>query len=242
VDERAVAATPAGFIDATACVCHDHSAGVAGVGLGVAPFEWQDLLTRWNAALLAWPEIARLVPADVLRRRGLGFPPATDAQIAAADARLGTTLPPSYQRFLAVSNGWRHTGTFIDRLWGADEVDWFRVRNRQWIDAWTTTPFGPYPPVADEDYFVYGPEQDSTAVRVAYLETAHEVSDVGDSAIYLLNPQVVTPEGEWEAWCFATWLPGAARYRSFWALMADEYESFLRLREYPASRPLSGRA
>src|SRR5262249_28866812 len=31
----------------------------------------------------------------------------------------------------------------------------------------------------------------------------------------LLNPMVVWPDGEWEAWFFANWLPGAARYPSF---------------------------
>ena len=52
-----------------------------------------------------------------------------------------------------------------------------------------------------------------------------------DSAIYLLNPKVVTPDGEWEAWFFANWLPGAARYRSFVELMQAEYRSFRQLHE-----------
>jgi hypothetical protein len=63
------------------------------------------------------------------------------------------------------------------------------------------------------------------------LRTALEISDWGDSAICLLNPQVVTPEGDWEAWFFANWLPGANRYRSFWELMQAEYAGFLELRE-----------
>lgn len=46
------------------------------------------------------------------------------------------------------------------------------------------------------------------------------------SDVYLLNPRVVTPDGEWEAWYFAHWLPGAVRYRSFWDLMNDEYHNF----------------
>ena len=62
--------------------------------------------------------------------------------------------------------------------------------------------------------------------RIEYLESAVEVSDIGDSAIFLLNPQVVTPDGEWEAWFFANWLPGASRYRSFGELMETEYHSF----------------
>jgi hypothetical protein len=38
----------------------------------------------------------------------------------------------------------------------------------------------------------------------------------------LLNPEIVTPEGEWETWFFANWLPGATRYRSFAEWLADE--------------------
>ncbi len=47
--------------------------------------------------------------------------------------------------------------------------------------------------------------------------TALEISDheVSGSAVYLLTPQIITPEGEWEAWFFAHWIPGAERYRSF---------------------------
>ncbi|HEY3110361.1 MAG TPA: hypothetical protein VGL23_16490 [Chloroflexota bacterium] len=41
---------------------------------------------------------------------------------------------------------------------------------------------------------------------------------------------MVTPEGEWEAWFFANWYPGASRYRSFWELMQAEHASFLELR------------
>ena len=197
------------------------------------PSAWRDLLTRWNADLLAWPPVTRHVPAEVVRSGWLGFPPATAAQIAQAEARLGATLPPSYRAFLQVTNGWRTTGTFIWHLWSTEDVDWFRVRNQDWIDAWTqgASAYGPYPAVSDDDYFVYGDDQDSTAIRLDYLATALEISDTGDSAIYLLNPQVVTPEGEWEAWFFANWAPGAHRYRSFWEMMQAEYQSFLDLRD-----------
>ena len=58
-----------------------------------------------------------------------------------------------------------------------------------------------------------------------------EISDWGDSAIYVLNPQVVTAEGEWGAWFFANWQAGAVRHRSFWDLMQAEYQSFLDLRQ-----------
>jgi hypothetical protein len=70
---------------------------------------------------------------------------------------------------------------------------------------------------------------------VKYLQQALEISDRGDSSIYLLNPNIVTADGEWEAWFFGDWLPGADRYHSFIDLMQAEYETFLELRDIPSS-------
>jgi hypothetical protein len=64
-----------------------------------------------------------------------------------------------------------------------------------------------------------------------YLPTALQVSAperVG-TAIYLLNPEVVNAEGEWEAFYFAHWVPGVRRYPSFRALMLAEQESWMAL-------------
>jgi hypothetical protein len=63
------------------------------------------------------------------------------------------------------------------------------------------------------------------------LASALDISDVGDVAIYVLNPKATTLEGEWEAWFFSNWNPGAARHRSFWDLLLAEHETFLRLRQ-----------
>jgi len=49
---------------------------------------------------------------------------------------------------------------------------------------------------------------------------------VGDSAVYLLNPQVISADGEWEAWFFANWLPRAHRYRSFQEMMEAHFHQF----------------
>lgn len=70
------------------------------------------------------------------------------------------------------------------------------------------------------EYFVYGEEQDCVYLRREYLQTALEInSDSGDGDIYLLNPQIITADGEWEAWHFGNKLPGAIRYRSFYEMM-----------------------
>ena len=198
-------------------------------------FEWRPFLERWSRELIDAGEASELAP-EIRDAGWLGYAGATDEQLARLEARLGTSLPPSYRAFLRTSNGWRRTGTFIWRVWSTDDVEWFKVRNRRWINAYVR-PLGPLTgllrrrSIPDEDYFVYGATQDSVHFRAEYLESALEISDVGDSAIYLLNPKIVTTEGEWEAWFFADWLPGAIRYRSFEELMRAEYRSFREMQE-----------
>ena len=180
---------------------------------------------------------------DVIASVWLGFEGASEEEIVSLEARLGATLPPSYRSFLAETNGWRDCGPFIYDLWASANVRWFRDRNQAWIDAYMhpedsgitiVYPPGQEPlepqPLTDEEYLVYGDKQDTCRFRTEYLQTALEISDCGDSAILLLNPMTISESGEWEAWFFANWLPGAHRYRSFRELMKGEYESFLRLR------------
>src|ERR687886_159501 len=131
-------------------------------------FNWERFLKRWSQELLdSMGQEREQVPSEVMRSGWLGYPGATEEQIARAEARLEATLPPSYRDFLKVTNGWRQTTPFINKLW--------------------STP--------DKDYFVYGDTQDCSKLRVEYLQTALEISDKGDAAIYLLNPQVITEDG-----------------------------------------------
>lgn len=195
-------------------------------------FNWQDLMTAWNQDLLADADIQADLPPEVLAAGWLGYPGATEEQIQQLEERLGTPLPPSYRAFLQFTNGWRATGHFIPALWSTEEVEWFAVRNQETIDVWLEGERydGREPdPVPDEEYLAYGAEgAGEDTFRSAYLQTTLEISDRerAGTAVYLLNPQIVTPEGEWEAWFFAHWIPGATRYRSFWELMQHEYRSF----------------
>ena len=201
-----------------------------GVIQKVATFAWKGFLEQWSRDLLQDPDVVEDLPVEVVASGWFGYPGATEAQIAQAEVRLGTVLPPSYRDFLRVSNGWRRLTPFVYRLWSTEEIEWFSVRNQDWIDAWNKYPRA----VSDTDYFIYGEGQRTERMRVEYMRTALEISETGDSAILLLNPQVVTGDGEWEAWFLANWSGGAARYRSFLEMMQAQYESFLDLREQAA--------
>jgi SMI1/KNR4 family protein SUKH-1 len=188
--------------------------------------DWRNFLEQFSQRLLSDEKIQAQQSQKILDSRWLGFAGATNDEIKKVEDRLGIELPPSYRQFLQTSNGWRNSGKFINRIWSTNEIAWFKERNQDWIDAYTD-PYDNLPVIPDKEYFKYGHEQDPVTFRVEYLRTALEISDIGDSAIYLLNPKVVTKDGEWEAWFFANWLPGAVRYRSFKDLMEAEYQKVL---------------
>jgi hypothetical protein len=208
----------------------------------MSSFDWESFLKQWSQEILeSIGNDREKLPPKVIESGWLGYPGATENQIAYAEARLGTTLPSSYRAFLKVTNGWRQTTPFISRLWSTAEIRWFSVRHQDWINEFTEK-FGhlspessnsssPHPSIPNQEYFVYGDEQDCSKFRVEYLQTALEISDRGDGAIYLLNPQVVLSNGEWEAWFLGDWLPGADRYHSFQEMMQTEHANFLELRE-----------
>jgi SMI1 / KNR4 family (SUKH-1) len=174
--------------------------------------EWKHFLTDYNCELLSYEEIIEQLSPEQIKAGWLGYNGATEEEITAIEKRLTIKLPPSFRAFLKVSNGWRFPSVSIFDLLPTSKLAWFREQNQGWIDAYTTDEL---PPVSDEEYFVYGDKQDCVNFRREYLKTALQISELGDSAVVLLNPKIVTPEGEWETWFFANWLPGAQRYRSF---------------------------
>jgi hypothetical protein len=196
--------------------------------------DWKTLLDGWEREILQYlreNENWRLHDrgSEAIERNSLRYPGADDAQIQALETRLGINLPPSYAAFLRETNGWIQIGMDVQdgRLYPTDEVGWFKDTNPDSLTNWVMgvfLPSGGFPQVPDAVYFIYGSEQDCAALRTEYLATALAISEEAESAIYLLNPQVITPEGEWEAWLFGYHLPGAYRYRSFWDLMQAEYQ------------------
>ncbi|MEE1770573.1 SMI1/KNR4 family protein [Streptomyces sp. JV185] len=194
-----------------------------------AAHPWRDLLQRWSDEwldpVLHEQERHEPFPDGIRAARWLGGPGATPGELAGLEERLGVRLPPSYREFLRTSNGWLDTTTWIRRLLPTREVGWARDLDPELIEG-PTTDGQPYD-IPDEEYFVHGAEQQSWAIRTEYLSSMLKISHTpGAGDVYLLNPRIVTPDGEWEAWYLAHWLPGAVRYRSFWDLMNDEYRTF----------------
>jgi hypothetical protein len=118
-------------------------------------------------------------------------------------------------------------------FWSVEEVEWFTVCNEDWIDAWLDgvhTYYEMEGMAPDGMIGIYRPDRGEGEAPEDHLRGALEVSDQGDdSSIYLLNPQVVTPEGEWEAWYFDH--DEVIVYGSFWEMVHDAHEQFLAVRK-----------
>jgi hypothetical protein len=143
---------------------------------------------------------------EVIASGWLGYPGASEEQMASAEQRLGMSLPPSYTEFLQVTNGWRWTTYFIEQVWSAEQVKPFASEIQEWIDIWR--------------------EVDPNCPEARYLPSAVQISGVGDAAVYLLMPELASGENECEAWFLASWKGTAVRYDSFWDLMQAEYGTF----------------
>jgi hypothetical protein len=195
----------------------------------VDTIQWRAFLEQWSRAVLASPDVENFeLPPGVIESGWLGFPGATEEQIAAAETRLGIRLPPSYRAFLQVTNGWRLDGLFGEKLLPVEEIDWFRVQHQGWIDAWML------------GWEMAGsPDDKEGEVDYRHLDRTLAISDVGPGGeeIFLLNPAVQTPGNEWEAWFFANWVPGADRSDSFWELLQAEYRSLVQMSATEARRP-----
>lgn len=209
-------------------------------------FNWSAFLTQWSQDILNRKQAINDIQAirECRQQNWFGYPGATEDQIKAAEARLGKKLPPSYRAFLKVSNGWRETTPFIQNLGSTEDIRWFATKYPDWLNQWirryrvapaaSVNGAATALPVSDQHYFVYGEAQDCRKLRVNYLKNALAISAASEASIYLLNPEVITEEGEWEAWFLADWLPGADRYPSFQALMEAEYINSQEIRGVPA--------
>jgi hypothetical protein len=147
---------------------------------------------------------------------------ASEEQLLKAEGRLKIKLPPSYRAFLAASNGWQNASREVPVLKPIEKIRWFKREHREWVQAYLDPMQGRDAILpAEQDYFNYA-EGDTVNFDVKHLAQTLCISEVGDSAVLLLNPMVIWPDGEWEAWLFANWLPGACRYRSFADWMRHE--------------------
>lgn len=87
---------------------------------------WHELLHSWSRYILATTDFRDVLPAEVIDEQAhwIGYPGATEEQIARAEQRLNTKLPESYREFLKITNGWPAGGLFLTRILPVEEIEW----------------------------------------------------------------------------------------------------------------------
>ena len=168
-------------------------------------FDWASFLLDWSDELIAIDEGRAAIAG---RRQGIGLArPCRGIRRAdrhrrdSARASAAALLPGISENLERLAQ----CRLLLHRLWSTDDIEWFRVRHADWIADWN---------LGAEHYAARNVAQGipPAADEQRYLPAALEISDVGDSAIYLLNPLVTGLDGEWEAWFFSNWNPAAVRY------------------------------
>ena len=195
------------------------------------------LIDRWAAAV---KETSDDPPDTILR------PPATDAAIAALEARLGTTLPPSYRAFLAVSDGaaafpaWGLVAadpgsdpSAATGLHDAATVAWIFNRDRLMVSLSSEFIEEPVDPddhplylarMSEREYLLDGfvEHVEGGSEKHGHIRHVLEISTNVDGYATYLNPLVVDADGEWEAWDYGVKTLGAIRYASFRDLLVAD--------------------
>ena len=190
--------------------------------------DWLLFLEQYSLELLATDDERIKIPAAARDSQWMGYPPATEAAIEAAERRLGRQLPPSLRTFYAVTNGWRSTGFFIWDVLPVEQLGWLRDREPQLYQLACKTEATPGPFRKDPDgsrLREFRHEQGTRVMRTL------AITSPGDAAWWLLDPETVSETGEWAAGRWAAWQPAMEwSAKSFADLMQQEFETFLRLK------------
>lgn len=175
---------------------------------------WTDLLRRWSGEAIEHADAVDLqVTPEMFASDWIGGPPASAADIAAAEARLGRSLPQSYQAFLALTDGWPVLSFDFGRVRPVAELDWFAAADP-----------GLYEMVCDRHGDEWPPDGDDGP---PLMNRALLLSTGTDNFLY--DTGRLGPDGEWATRRWTSWMPGGDDVRpSFRAGLESHYASFVR--------------
>jgi hypothetical protein len=96
--------------------------------LPVTPPQWHRYLTEFSDAFFAKAAGSDLWELDdqQVAARWLGFAPASERDLNAAEERLGVRLPPSLRGFLLTTDGWSRPADWVERMCPCRDLQWFR--------------------------------------------------------------------------------------------------------------------
>jgi hypothetical protein len=178
-------------------------------------------LQRLNAVMSRSKQFRGERAEEVIAEGGwCGRPAAAESEIRAAENRLGVKFPPSYRSFLSISNGWRIFNSFVEQLLPVQEIDRYRILNPKGFridQSWHEylVELHGDDAVSDDVYLDYATPAHNMALRYQYYGDSLLISRGFESEMVLLNPFIVSADGEWETIFWAHWIPGNERFRSF---------------------------
>lgn len=182
-------------------------------GYGASVHHWRDFFACWvDAASRRHRDLVAATPdlpfVPLLGKYSKTANGKSDIElwtsaVSRLEKSLGTDLPRSYKDFLhayqppqlkPIIVPW---GTTLIGFFSPDQVGTVADVAPELLSSHQKHPIQ----AGDKEYFVYGIEQDTTAVRTRNLKDAIRVGKYGDSAyeILVLYPQVRTADGEMEA-------------------------------------------
>ncbi|GHF50876.1 hypothetical protein FHX82_003945 [Amycolatopsis bartoniae] len=172
--------------------------------------EWREFLRDYSAKFLDDSSLLRVIEKNgagefvrshVHREGWIGYEPAGEDAVAAAEERLGVRLPPTYRNFLLASNGFCYAG-HVDLL-TVDEIGWLPDRDPDLVEAWT--------------FALDDPERELIERSLLVAR-----DDGGPGVCWLLHPGEAAEDGEWAAYEWFTGdgsSPDDDRYDNFGALL-----------------------
>jgi len=173
----------------------------------VALPEWREFLQSYSDDYLRVATDEELARLDEVQRENqwLGYEPASEDAVRAAEERLGVQLPPSYRSFLLTSNGWRNIDSLLYELLKVEEIGWLPEANPELWGIW-----------AEDD-------DDLTDL----LRRCVVLSGPADGDYWLLDGSKIGPDGEWTAYLWMASSGGEPEpYPSFGALVVHAREFF----------------
>ncbi|MGF7235069.1 MAG: SMI1/KNR4 family protein [Frankia sp.] len=151
--------------------------------------EWRSFLRSYSADYLRVATEREVAELDDVQRekQWLGYEPATEEAVRAAEERLGVRLPPSYRNFLLASNGWRNIDVLLNDLLNVEEIGWFSA-------------------LAPELYEIWSDDEESDEESEDWLRQCVLLSGPADGDCWYLDASVIQPDGEWTAceWSYSS--------------------------------------
>ena len=181
-----------------------------GQSLVYGHLSWKELLQKLSDVAIKTDD-QNIYDQDVRQSGWLGYLGATEAEIRQVEEKLGITLPEDYRGFLTVTNGFRSSSVTKPALLPVAEIDFLKnVVEPYFYDILLASP---------------AHEEDNEAYRED-LSNAVLISKYPDEQLVWLMPENKEKD-RWQAWFYASWVPGERPHPSFRAYIEEHLESIL---------------